>query len=253
MASRTRETETGRNRPVKMRPHGTRYPPAVIPARLGLTCEPRRPYKLDPACVLHLTSERGTKWCDYSGKDNHGTLSGAVWSDLGRSGPAMYLNGISAFVDCGNDAELRVTDDFTVEAWANCNDITGALGKTIISKFKNVTTGTFSLIIDATTIYFFVDLVSAAWGPAKANTWYHLVGTFDRHLATKNIKLYVNGVLKDVDNKITVATTVDTPVKVGAEYTVTADFFPGWIDEVRIYNRVLTPGEILSLYEMGKP
>ena len=53
---------------------------------------------------------------DSSGKGNDGEIHGAQWVG-GKFGEALEFNGVSDYVDCGNDASLNITDEITVAAW----------------------------------------------------------------------------------------------------------------------------------------
>jgi hypothetical protein len=77
-----------------------------------------------------------------------------------------------------------------------------------------------------------------------ANTWYHIVGVFDG----ANIKLYVNGAPEDSKPFTSVwAGSGATAMGRGFYSGARADFWPGLIDEVRIYGRALSDAEIAAL------
>ena len=80
--------------------------------------------------------------------------------------------------------------------------------------------------------------------------WHHVVGVYDGSLASDNIKLYVDGELQSVTYNHT-DNILDIPAQlsVGCNNGETGDCFSGDIDEVRIYNRALTPAEIEYLYQ----
>jgi len=78
-------------------------------------------------------------------------------------------------------------------------------------------------------------------------TWYHVVSSWDG----TNVKTYVDGVeeksyaLASLDNKA--ATT-----RIGSSADSEGYELNGLVDEVTIYDKALTEGEIKSLYEMGE-
>ena len=76
--------------------------------------------------------------------------------------------------------------------------------------------------------------------------WYHIVGTYDR----QHVKIYVNGKLKGSSART-------GAIQSSAENTIVGfwnnKYFPGFIDEVRVYNRALSAEEIKNLYFAGKP
>ena len=75
-------------------------------------------------------------------------------------------------------------------------------------------------------------------GPQFAfGVWHHVVGTYDR----QHVKIYVNGKLKGSNAKTGAMPLNENNTVVGFWNN---DFFPGLIDEVRIYNRALSLEEV---------
>jgi hypothetical protein len=74
------------------------------------------------------------------------------------------------------------------------------------------------------------------------------------HSNSGSTKIYANGNFRS-QNAI-VFTGAINPVNdfvIGANSgPVVTNFFPGSIDDVRIYNRALSPAEITQLYKMGR-
>jgi len=91
------------------------------------------------------------------------------------------------------------------------------------------------------------------------NTWQHVAATWDGSMSgSAGIHIYINGV------ESTGGTTVDggggapyddstTPFTVGNRPTDNARGFNGSIDEVRVYNRVLSAAEIQALADSTAP
>jgi Concanavalin A-like lectin/glucanases superfamily len=87
-------------------------------------------------------------------------------------------------------------------------------------------------------------------GTYVANRWYHLVATFS---PTKT-DLYINGVL-DNSGAATEAVIYYTHngAHIGTENCgATLETFNGKMDDIRIYNRVLSASEVSQLYKMGQ-
>jgi len=67
----------------------------------------------------------GTTASDSSGYNNHGTIYGASWTS-GKVGGALSFDGLDDYVDCGNSETLDPTQEATVEAWVNFNQLPSA-------------------------------------------------------------------------------------------------------------------------------
>ena len=81
----------------------------------------------------------------------------------------------------------------------------------------------------------------------EAGTWYHVVGTYRDVGGTYSGELYVNGVAENlsVDNYDNMAGGSEYVGIGGSDRFIK---FNGIIDEVAIYNRTLTPSEVLDRY-----
>ena len=78
--------------------------------------------------------------------------------------------------------------------------------------------------------------------PFSLNTWHHLALRYDG--TSKDS--FLDGTLDASDN-VTIPLTPADAIYVGANSDGSAYFFPGTIDEVRIYTRLLTDQEIFQL------
>lgn len=78
----------------------------------------------------------------------------------------------------------------------------------------------------------------------KSNEWQHLTGTFDGN----RIKVYVNGIIRQSRDWAFPMNSNTNPFYIGG--AIWGNMF-GLIDDVRIYNRALTPEEVQALY--GNP
>ena len=91
-----------------------------------------------------------------------------------------------------------------------------------------------------------VPLGAAGTSQLPLNTWTHVAATYDN----TTLRLYVNGVQAG-SRAVTGALLTSTgALRIGGN-SVWGEFFAGRIDEVRIYNRALSPGEIQT--DMNTP
>jgi hypothetical protein len=85
---------------------------------------------------------------------------------------------------------------------------------------------------------------NTANGGITEGNYHHIAWTYDK----TTLKIYINGVLK---KEVAVERTTDfdsDPISLGRPYGVDTEDFKGDMDEVRIYNRVLSAVEVVALY-----
>jgi len=87
------------------------------------------------------------------------------------------------------------------------------------------------------------------------NVWYHFVGVRDKNV--NKVRIYINGTLLKEGMEGTwnpIPTTRIMTIGHGSypNGDGAGSFFKGSIDELRIYNRVLTPAEIQQNFEAGR-
>jgi glucose/arabinose dehydrogenase/PKD repeat protein len=192
----------------------------------------------------------GTAVTDSSGSGNSGTTSGTTWATGGKFGSALSFNGSNASVTVPDSASLDLSAGMTLEAWVNPTVIGGAW-RTVV--FKQTGGGMVYALYannDAGRPIGQVNILGEqnAIGTAQVplNTWTHLATTYDG----ATLRLYVNGT--QVASK---PQTGNIPASTGAlrigGNSIWGEYFAGLIDEVRVYSRALTAGEIQT--DMATP
>jgi len=85
----------------------------------------------------------------------------------------------------------------------------------------------------------------------SVDNWYYVTFTWDA--TTGESKIFLNGKLEGscTDNDIKNFTTPQSYIYIGASYAAQTAYFNGLIDELRVYNRALTSGEISQLYNFA--
>jgi Concanavalin A-like lectin/glucanases superfamily/Domain of unknown function (DUF1929)/Bacterial Ig domain/Glyoxal oxidase N-terminus/Glucodextranase, domain B len=181
----------------------------------------------------------GTTVTDVSGSNNNGTFgSGVTRTTAGKFGGALVFNGASGLVTIPNSASLQLTTGMTLEAWVNPSTVDGAW-RDVIYK------GNDSYYLEATSSNGGRPGAGGTFGTTYgtaalvANTWTHLAVTYDR----VTLRLYVNGVQVSSLAATAAIATSTNPLQIGGD-SIYGQFFQGMIDEVRVYNRALTPPEI---------
>lgn len=225
--------------------------------------------------LWHMDEGSGPTVADSSGKGNTGTITDATWStnDGGQwgnrkditfsQGSSLQFNGVSSSVDCGNKPSLQLSKTFTIAAWVNYQGTSSSKSwNSIVDKGKvewtapyngfylgykaNTNSWQFKVAnnnVSSDTIYY-TQPYSAVY-----NQNHFVTATFDNGI----MKLYIDGIL--VSSKVSAVTDVGATLnnlKIGMSSAYNQNWFNGNIDEVRIYNRVLTEEEINSYYLRSK-
>ena len=183
----------------------------------------------------------GTTLTDSSGNGRHGTISGATWV-AGRVGQALNFTG-SGVADLG---DLDLPGPFTVTAWMQTRSLySGTCGSLVMKALDygfELCGGQLMASVGSGGSW--SATVSQPLTSADLNTWKHVAMTYDG----TTLRFYVGGVL--IGSAPGAHTTTNVPLLFG-RWTPAAEYWNGLIDEVRIYGRVLSQGEIQT--DMGGP
>ncbi|MFZ1301179.1 MAG: LamG domain-containing protein [Candidatus Microsaccharimonas sp.] len=198
---------------------------------------------------------------DSSGAGLTGTVTAATLT-IGQnaaSNTAYAFNGSSAYVTIPTSM-ARPTTALTVSAWVKTADVQSATQQKIMSTIQ---TGGYTLALSDLSCpnqIGFVIYIGGAYRTACAtidtalnSTWIFLTGVYDG----SSVRFYLNGALAastGVSGSFTYG-AAGVPLCIGADPGATtcsdAQYFAGSIDDVRAYNRALTPTEVQLIYTGG--
>jgi len=158
---------------------------------------------------------------------------------------ALEFNGTTNYIEVPYSS-VNNTNQFTVEHWVRLDGGAGTFRAPLCSRNYNANpkTGyTFYAQTDNTWGFWAFD--KKLQGPAVVyGQWTHLAGTYDG----SSFRFYVNGILVDTIIS-TFSPNTDKSLRIGAGATELATpnyYFPGIVDEVRIWNFARTASEINS-------
>ena len=185
---------------------------------------------------------------DLSLHGNSGTLiNGPTWV-AGRTGLALEFDGEDDYVEVADSTSLDLPEELTVIANFKTNVIPSSGVKTIVSKDTN-----YEFHINSNGEIWW-------WWKDSDETQHTLIGTKTIQTGVYyqvaivyskfqgKARIYLNGDL-DVEGSFTQSLMLNTnPFQIGNDQGHTGRFFDGLIDEVRIYNRALSPSEIAYLH-----
>jgi len=180
---------------------------------------------------------------------NHGTAyGGATTTSDAKYGRAGYFDGEDDYVEVPDSDSLDITDEITIEVWVKPK-VVDSTYHWVVSKDSGNNNLAYLLGLSSDNEFRFLtrnanaDVLTGL--SVSADVWYHIVGVDDG----VNIKIYQNGVLANSAPVSGEFVVNDIDVIVGARTaTNPIQFFNGIIDEVRIWERALTPTEIEILY-----
>ena len=206
----------------------------------------------DTSCIAYYKMSDAT--------DETGSYDGTIPSNAlitspvnfnteGKFGFAGAFNGTSNGINLPSSLNTNVinpTGAFSISMWINANNIstiqylfaanisdnidlginTGQGAGKIVWTIYN---GSYSYLTSTTTI--------------TTNTWYHIVATYNNSLR----ELFIDGVSQGTATKTLVQSNIEPTL--GYRFTGGNVLFNGKIDQVRIFNRAITPNEVETLYD----
>ncbi len=197
----------------------------------------------------------GTAVTDGSGNSNNGTLTNATWAGAtsGRFGNALSFNGTNASVSIPDSNTLDLTAGMTIEAWINPTAL-GNTWRTVALKEQPgyyayglyASTGAGTSVPSGNGMIGGTDRDVRGTAQLPLNTWTHLATTYDGSA----LRLYVNGTQVGTLAATGAITTSTGALKFGGN-ALWGEWYSGLIDELRVYNRALTPAEIQG--DMTRP
>jgi fibronectin type 3 domain-containing protein len=211
-----------------------------------------------PIGYWNLDEGTGTAAADTSGAGNNGTLvTGPVWI-AGKLANALSFNGGTGSVSVNGAGSLAnlYTSGLTVSAWIKPNSL-GASGAGRVVE-KNM----WGLkLADTNKLWFGGNFATGTVSRESAaaltfGSWVHVAVTWTGSTASSNVHVYINGVLSDgITTEGAGAASSDAAYNlvIGNSAYTTARGFDGVIDEVRVYNRVLSAAEIQAIADTTAP
>jgi len=200
--------------------------------------------------------ETGGSTAEDSAGSNDGTVYGAQWTD-GYFGGALNFDGDGDYVRI----PPIILDDFTISFWVTTEQdppdssqwYNGA--GLVDAEKRNVHNDWGTSLIDDGKVAFGIgnpDTTIKSLSLINDGTWYFVTATREKN--SGEIVLYINSLKESEGIANTQTLNGIDYIGIGNNSSDVRDndeWFEGVIDDVRIYNRVLSAGEIEQLYEEG--
>ena len=215
----------------------------------------------------HFDEGSGNVLGDSSGNGNDGTIYGATWTTNGKFASALQFDG-NDYIVIPDSPELSggAGKNMTVEYWFNTNN----QGAYIISKIRDVSYKDWSALIGGfgPGLNFWYenrgyDRRFYSGSAIEEGVWHHGAFTFQRSTSGSNavLKMYLDGNELPLtpfyqdgvpSNQLYDMPDTSAPVSIGYAGTYYGNlYFNGKIDEIRVFDRVLTAEDIKSEFDRG--
>lgn len=215
--------------------------------------------EVSPGALAYWRFDEGGGSTTYdSQQGTAGTVSGAIWrpKDMCITGHCLSFDGTNDLVDTGKDFSWAQTDSFSISTWVNMKKSANA---TILGKGTTGSTWEYSMKVSGTTPTFTywntsgtgaISLVSNK--ALTLNRWHHIELAYDGPASTAY--MYLDGALTNTQTGVSgTFQNRSNNLNIGGGYynSGAAGYFPGFIDEVKIYNYARSGAEVKSDFIKG--
>jgi hypothetical protein len=209
---------------------------------------PAQPISTNYIGYWPLDATSGTVAADLSGNGDNGVVSGATWNSAGRINGCLSFNGVNSDVQITN----RVDNDFTIEFWVKTKETAGTAqwntGAGLVDGDYPGLANDFGTALVGGSFAFGIGNPDTTILSSKAindNNWHQCVAT--RQQATGLIKIYVDGTLQNSGYENRNTLNASSRLLFGA-IASGGGYFNGSLDDIKIFNRTLSDGEVYALY-----
>lgn len=200
--------------------------------------------------AAHMTFN---KTVEDSVSENNGKIHGNPSYINGRAGDAIYLDGVDDYITYGN--QYKLNGSYTFSVWVNPeNAESGNAG--ILSKYDAKDHGPYAFYLSHDKPAFWILTGDSSYKTCISDTvldedkWSLLTYTYDKDSET--MTLFINGQQDVVWNGIPKIIQNDDETAIGRQshsvLSSDSSKYKGGLDDLRIYNKVLTSDEITALY-----
>jgi hypothetical protein len=196
----------------------------------------------------------GTTWLDKSGRGNNGTLTnGPTFSSA--NGGSIVFDGVDDYI--GSTLNSQLSNSFTFSTFAklsafSTNTTPQALVVSQVASYGNYWAflGTYQSkwhwgLYDGSNNPFIVSNIAPT-----ISSWTYITGI--RDVPSDTLYLYINGMLDSTLTDSTTSIPTYSALNVGGQTTQGARYSNSNIATTQIYNRALTPSEVLQNYNATK-
>lgn len=212
--------------------------PLSAPMDLNSFHRVSRPLDLSLGLVAWYRFENDT--IDSSAFANNGTNNGVVFAP-GRNGTCAFFDGGGASIRVPQSSSLKITSAMTICAWIAPLATDGL--RCIVD--KDYALVGYNLYVLDSGIHMRICDSSLTAGSVSRTNWTHVAGVY----TGSRIRIFINGNQAGETSSGALADRTDKDVYIGmwGPPGGPSRYYSGYMDDVRIYNRPLTPQELQAL------
>jgi hypothetical protein len=201
----------------------------------------------DDGLIAHwdFADGRGNVAHDRSGNNHHARLHGPKWIADGDY-TAIAFDGRDDYVDCGAASAFKLAGPYSLCVWVKHEQIGG--WQNYIGNYVGGVSG-YVIAQNGGRLHFhnggtLPHVLNSEYPPVAPDTWRHVAAVYDGG----SMRIYMDGLpvaTQNVDGQST--PSAEQNLRLGS-YHAGSEYFHGLMDDVRIYNRALSPQQIARLY-----
>ncbi len=192
---------------------------------------------------------------DESGNNNNGAVSGASLTQdrFGINNKAYSFNGTDNYINIADNPNL-FSDELTISWWYKLTETPGPASVVIGwveggHRYQQFFSGGQLSYLNGYNVAQPGMYFNPIYSLNDLNVWKNVVVTYQKtSTSTSTTLIYVDGELKQTDNH-TLAMDYVPGIDLSIGKNHNGNFFKGYLDDFRIYNRNLNALEILALYQ----
>ena len=202
--------------------------------------------------IMPFDTNSNTTTRDYSGNGLDGLVRDCEWTENGVVGGAYHFGGSKEHIVIESDLPPCFNDfannDFTVSIWVNSSFM--SQDNKIILEGRKDTKNFVRLYQENDGFNFGVCIndskVSVRTENVQSNIWYHIAGVWDA--SEQYLAVYLNGVISTERGDNSFSCGAHDGLSIGHGNSGSGGYWYGYLDEVEIYNRVLSSYQIYQIY-----
>ncbi|HVE40691.1 MAG TPA: FG-GAP-like repeat-containing protein [Planctomycetota bacterium] len=247
-------------------------PPAVVGSQILITFPggtPNGPIRVilsgtsvaNPAPIARWSMDEGSGSVafDSSGHFHDGALvNSPTWSS-GKVGGGLHFNGVDQYVSVPDSNSLSPhvgpTGEMSVSGWIQFSSIPSNARQPLICK-GSTNNWEYELTVypNANAAFNMVQSNSVPYAEPRGGTvstgvWHHLAGTMKKGVS---VKAWLDGALVDTRTSFSGDTTnLAAPLHLGRIGPLAVEFLNGYLDEIQVFDKELSPAQVLNLATLG--